>query len=96
MVHTAELCCHIDLGELCRSLWNARYDPKTFPELIWQHRVIGGNCLVFPNGKINCNGSASSAEEGRQRLRRYARQLQKMGLPVRLKDVRMVTASASH
>ena len=96
VVHTAELCCHIDLGELCRSLWNARYDPKTFPGLIWQHRVIGGNCLVFPNGKINCNGSASSAEEGRQRLRRYARQLQKMGLPVRLKDVRMVTASASH
>ena len=30
------------------------------------------------------------------RLRRYARQLQKYGCPVRLKDVKIITASASH
>lgn len=96
VVYSAHLCISIDLRDLCQRLWNARYDPRTFPGLIWQHRNIGGNCLVFPNGVINCNGSASSADEGYQRLRRYARQLQKMGLPVKLRKVKMVTASASH
>lgn len=96
VVYSAHLRCPIDLRDLCQRLSNVRYDPKTFPGLIWQHRIIGGNCLVFPNGIINCNGSASSADEGRLRLRRYARQLQKMGLPVQLRKVKMLTASASH
>ena len=96
VVFSAQLCCPIDLMELCQRLWNARYEPRTFPGLIWQHRTIGGNCLVFSNGAINCNGRASYIREGRQRLRQYARQLQRLGYPVRLKKIKMVTASASH
>lgn len=96
VVYSAHLCCPIDLRDLCQCLWNARYDPKTFPGLVWQHKIIGGNCLVFSNGIINCNGRVSSFEEGRRRLRRYARQLQQMGFPVRLREVKMLTASASH
>ena len=69
---------------------------KRFPGLIWQHRTIGGNCLVFANGVVNCNGKAASFQEGRQRLRRYARQLQNLGCSVRLRDVKIITASASH
>ena len=45
---------------------------------------------------INCNGKASNFEEGRQRLRRYARQFQKLGFPIRLTDVKIITVSASH
>ena len=50
---------------------------------------------VFSNGIINCNGKASNFEDGRQRLRRYARQLQKLGFPIRLRDIKIITASAS-
>ena len=51
---------------------------------------------MFSNGAINCNGRASYIPEGRQRLRQYARQLQRLGYPVSLKKIKMVTASASH
>ena len=50
----------MDLIKLCQRLWNSGYDPKPFPGLIWQHRPIGGNCIVFVNGVINCNGKAAS------------------------------------
>lgn len=96
IVYTGNVGCPIDLRQLCYRLANARYDPGRFPGLIWQHRTIGGNCLVFSNGMINCNGKVFTVKEGRQRLRRYARRLQKLGLPVYLKDVKCVTVSASH
>ena len=85
----------MDLIKLCQCLLNSRYDPKLFPGLIWQHRVIGGHCLLFANGVINCNGRASSFEDGRQRLRRYAQGLQNLRCQVHLK-VKIITASASH
>lgn len=91
-----DLGCPIDLLQLAYRLRNVRYDPKSFSGVIWQHRSIGGNCLLFSNGKINCNGKCSSFREGRHRLRRYARCLQKMGYPVYLSNVRLVTASAVH
>ena len=92
----AHLNCTIDLISLCQRLRNCRYEPRSFPSLIWQHRNIGGNCLVFANGVINSNGKASSFREGRQRLCRYARLLQKYGCPVYLTDVKIITVSASH
>ena len=51
---------------------------------------------MFFNGAINCNGRASYTGEGRQRLRQFSRQLQRLGYPVSLKKIKMVTASASH
>ena len=68
VVYSAHLGCSMELVGLCQRLWNCWYDPRTFPGLIWQHRLIGGNCLVFASGVINCNGKAVSFEEGRQRL----------------------------
>ena len=50
---------------------------------------------MFSNGVIICNGKAASFEEGRQRLRRYARQLQTLGFSVRLRDVKLITVSTS-
>ena len=96
VVYSADLSCTIDLRQLCYRIANARYEPLKFPGLIWQHRAIGGNCLVFSNGIMNCNGKASSFQDGHQRLRRYARQLQNLGFPVDLKEVKMLTASAAH
>ena len=85
----------LDLRVLTYCLMNARYDPKVFSAVVWQHRKTGGNCLLFSNGKINCNGKCLSLQDGRCRLRRYARKLQKMNYPVRLTNVRVVTASAA-
>lgn len=93
---SAHVQCSIDLRELCYQLPNTRYDPARFPGLIWQHKTIQGNCLVFANGTIQCQGKATCLREGKQRVRRYARVLQKIGLPVILRDMKVLTASAFH
>ena len=82
------------MNALCQGLWNCRYDPKTFPGLVWHHRVIGGNCLVFANGIINCNGKASSFAEGRMSTW-ICQTASKYGCSVGLKDVKIIMASAS-
>jgi TATA-box binding protein (TBP) (component of TFIID and TFIIIB) len=96
VVVQADLECSLDLRVLTYRLTNARYDPKVFSAIVWQHRKIGGNCLLFSNGKINCNGKCLSLQNGRRRLRRYARKLQKMDYSVRLTNVGVVTASTAH
>jgi TATA-box binding protein (TBP) (component of TFIID and TFIIIB) len=45
---------------------------------------------------MNCNGKALSLQEGKQRLRRYARILQKVGYSIYLKDIKLITLSACH
>ena len=65
VVYPVHLDCPMDLIKLCQCLWNSRYDPKVFPGLIWQHRVIGGNNLEFANGVISGGsrgGSGGSLE----------------------------------
>ena len=96
VVYSAHLSTSFDLRQLCHQLNNARYQPQRFPGLLWHHRKIGGNCTIFSNGIINCNGKALSLQEGKQRLRRYARKLQKLGYCIHLKDVKLITASACH
>jgi len=96
VVVQGDLGCNIDLRELTYKLGDVRYDPRKFPAVIWQHRKIDGNALVFSNGKINCNGKSTSLKDGRRRLRRYARILQKLGNAVNLRHVRVVTASGTH
>ena len=96
VVVQGELGCTFDLRELTHRLVNVRFDPRSFSGLIWQHCMIGGNVLLFSNGKINCNGKCLSLRDSRRRLRRYARCLQKMVYEVRLSNVRLVTVSAVH
>ena len=96
VVCSAYLSYSFDLRQLCYRLTNVRYDPRRFPGLIWQHRSIGGNCLVFSNAIINCNGKATSLNEGKKRLRRYARRLQKLGYPIHIRGTKILTVSACH
>ena len=51
---------------------------------------------MFVSGVINCNGKVVSFEEGRQRSRKYARKLQNLGRPVRLRETKIIAVSASH
>jgi TATA-box binding protein (TBP) (component of TFIID and TFIIIB) len=78
VVVKGDLGCNIDLRELT----DIRYDPRKLLAVIWQHRKIGGNALVFSNGKINCNGKSSSLQDGCSRLQRYGQILQKLGVTV--------------
>ena len=94
VVYSANLRCELELKKLCYRLTNVSYNPAKFPGLVWKHKRIGGNCLVFSSWVINCNGFARDFKSGYQRLRRYARCLQKLGYPVQLTDVKRLTASA--
>ena len=96
VVYQGDMNCEINLKDLTQNLTNIRYDPRTFPGVIYQNRKIGGNCLIFSNGKINCNGYCENFMLGRKRLRQYARIIQKLGYTVTLTKVRLVTASAVH
>lgn len=96
VVYQGEMNCVLNLNFLTQQLINVRYNPRSFPGVIYQNRKIGGNCLIFSNGKINCNGPCESFSQGLKRLRKYARVIQKLGYDVRLQNVRLVTASACH
>jgi TATA-box binding protein (TBP) (component of TFIID and TFIIIB) len=91
-----DLGCRIDFKELVLKRSNVSYQPQRFSGIVWQHRKIGGNYLVFASGKLNCAGKYSTVREGIQRLRRYARLLQRSGYPVKLCGVRVITTSATH
>ena len=47
VVYQGEMNCEINLKDLTQNLTNIRYDPRTFPGVIYQNRKIGGNCLIF-------------------------------------------------
>ena len=90
------LGCRIDLKELVLKFSNMRYQPQRVSGIVWQHRKIGGNCLGFSSGKLNCAGKCSTVHEGIQRLRRYTRLLHRSGYPVKPCGVRVITTSATH
>ena len=96
VVVQGDLGCRIDLKELVLKLSKVRYQPQPLSGIVWQHRKIGGNCIVFSSGKLNCAGKCSTVREGIKRLRRYARFFQRSGYPVKLCGVRVITASATH
>ena len=90
----ADLRCSIDLRDLASKGANMTYDPSKFPAVIWKHKVIGGTCMIFKSGKIMVNGKIESIREARQRMRRYARRLQKIGWNISLKRIIISTMSA--
>lgn len=97
IVCSAELGCPIDLLVLTQKIMcNVRYDAKRHNVVIWKHKKIGGNCLVYARGKIVCNGAVLDEKEARLRLRRYARQIQRHGWPVNFHDVKILTMSLTH
>ena len=95
VVVQTDLSTDIDLVHLVNHTVDIKYDPGVFSAAIWKHRKIGGCCLVFSNGKLNCNGNRS-IQEAKKRIRRYARLLQKHGFPVKIQQIDVITMSAVH
>lgn len=94
IVCNADLQCPIDLKLLTLRCGNITYNPQNFSAAIWRHKRIGGTCMVFDNGKIMVNGKVNSTKEAKQRLRRYARLIQKLGWKIYLKQIVISTISA--
>ena len=95
VVCTASVGCRIDLRTLTKKTVNIIYDPSRYSGVQWKHPKIGGHCNVFSTGKIMVNGKATSIFEAKQRLRRYARLIQRLGWIVTLSTIEVVTISAS-
>ena len=93
MVH---LKCEIDLKHLVSASRDVIYDPRKHNCLIWRHKKIRGCCILSKSGKMMCNGAASSTQEAKKRVRRYARLVQKAGFSIVLDTIRVVTMSAVH
>jgi len=94
IVVQTDLRCSLDLPYIARCVSNIQYDPGKFTGAVWRNR-IGGNLLVFHTGKLVCNGNKTLLQ-ARQRVRKYCRILQKLGFPVKLTRIDVVTISAVH
>ena len=94
VVVQTDLRASIDLKQLVNRVRDIRYDPGLFSAAIWRHNKIGGSCLVFHNGKLNCNGNRNIGQ-ARKRIRQYARLIQKQGFPaVTIQKIDLITMSA--
>ena len=93
VVVQTDLQVSIDLRYLASKARDIRYDPALFSAAIWRHKKIGGSCLVFRNGKLNCNGNRS-IPQARTRIRQYARLIQKQGYHVIMKKIDVITITA--
>jgi len=93
IVVQAKLNVKLSLKDIVYKIRDAKYQPKRFSAICWNHKKIAGSCLLFNNGKMVCHGSHTMAE-ARVIVRQYGRLVQKLGYPVKLTDVCLVTASA--
>ena len=90
-----QACLNVDLtlNNVIRRINDAQYKPFRFSGIIWNHKKIQASCLLFNNGKLVCHGTRNM-DQARLCIRQYARLIEKLGYPVRLTNIRLVTASA--
>ena len=65
------------------------YKKVPFDVLVWHHKKIRCTSLLYRTGKMICHGNKSQ-------LRKYARILQKLGYPIHLHKVQIITQSAMY
>jgi transcription initiation factor TFIID TATA-box-binding protein len=51
-----------NLNKLARSLDGARYDPESFPGVVYKSEDPRASFLIFASGKMNCVGARSMAD----------------------------------
>ena len=55
IVVQARLNVPICLQTVIRKIRDPKYQPKRFSAICWNHKKIGGSCLLFNNGKMVCH-----------------------------------------
>ena len=71
-----------NLEKLARSLDGARYDPESFPGVIYKSGHPRASFLIFASGKMNCVG-ASSMSDAKQAIWKLTRKLRKAHIKVK-------------
>jgi len=79
VIATARLGHGIDLDAVAKTFPNVKYDPKSFPGLLFRLRRRPTKVLVFRNGKMVCIG-AKSEREALYAVRKVVRKLRGAGI----------------
>ena len=83
----SDLGCPLNLQDMAETKIDIKYHSLPFERLLWRHRKIGCTCMIYSTGKIICHG-------GKEQMRQYARLVERMGYPVRMKKIKTLTMSA--
>ena len=71
-----------NLKKLARSLDGARYDPESFPGVVYKSYHPRASFLIFASGKMNCVG-ARSVSDAKQAIWKLTRKLRKARIKVK-------------
>ena len=71
-----------NLNKLARSLHGARYDPESFPGVIYKSEDPRASFLIFASGKMNCVG-ASSIADAKLAIKKLTRKIRGAGIMVK-------------
>jgi transcription initiation factor TFIID TATA-box-binding protein len=71
-----------NLEKLARSLDGARYDPESFPGVIYKSEDPRASFLIFASGKMNCVG-ASSMNDAKLAIKKLTEKLRKARIKVK-------------
>jgi len=71
-----------NLKKLDRSLDGARYDPESFPGVVYKSEDPRASFLIFSSGKMNCVG-ASSMNDAKLAIKKLTEKLRKARIKVK-------------
>ena len=85
----------IDLNAVVRGNPGVKYDPKTFPGLVYKLKRPKTSILIFTTGKMVCTG-AKSSKEAKRAVKKVVRELKKSGIIIPGKpEIKVVNMVAS-
>ena len=90
VVIQGDLHADVDLEYLATYERDVKYNPRTFSGAILKNTEIGGCCLIFKNGKMNCNGN-KSVQEAQTRIKQYADLIGNHGFCTNIQDIKVIS-----
>jgi len=95
VVTCATLDQKIDLNAVVRGNPGVKYDPKTFPGLVYRLKRPKTSILIFRTGKMVCTG-AKSSKEAKRAIKKVVRELKNSGIIIPGKpEIKVVNMVAS-
>ena len=95
VVACATLDQKIDLNAVVRGNPGVKYDPKTFPGLVYRLKRPKTSILIFRTGKMVCTG-AKSSKEAKKAIKKVVRELKDSGIIIPGKpEIKVVNMVAS-
>ena len=95
VVATTTLDQKIDLNAVVKGNPGVKYDPKTFPGLVYKLKRPKTSILIFRTGKMVCTG-AKSSKEVEKAIKKVVRELKSSGIIIPGKpEIKVVNMVAS-